>query len=336
MKKKIISLLSALALTAQIVPCALAGNDVKVYVNDTEMITDAPIIIENNRTLVPVRAILEYLDYNVDWDGDAQKVTIAKDETTLTFTIGNSVMECSTIYQGNPIPLPKILETAPKLINDTTYIPLSDVTTAFELNITWDADNKEVHIDKYEKGYLTPLIKFGIISNDDLNKSEYITTQEALNTIQKFYTMPSESYFNRWYSSDKFESLNNIDYSSKKLLIHLHSRNLLTLDDIAELKLEDNLTNLQALTYTIRMTGSTYDCSSQIKEIRLSEPSDIYSTAYERNFIDTEDTANAQSPISRVDFYELLNKILFFNYSRGGGAGIYTTSLYKTLQKQIS
>ena len=41
MKKKIISLLSALALTAQIVPCALAGNDVKVYVNDTEMITDA-------------------------------------------------------------------------------------------------------------------------------------------------------------------------------------------------------------------------------------------------------------------------------------------------------
>ncbi len=47
MKKKIISLLSALALTAQIVPCALAGNDVKVYVkNDTEMITDAPIIIE--------------------------------------------------------------------------------------------------------------------------------------------------------------------------------------------------------------------------------------------------------------------------------------------------
>ena len=150
MKKKIISLLSALALTAQIVPCALADNDVKVYVNDTEMVTDAPIIIENDRTLVPVRAISEYLDYNVDWDGDAQKVTISKNETTLTFTIGNSVMECSTISR-QPDSFTKILETAPKLINDTTYIPLSDVTTAFELNITWDADNKEVHIDKYEK-----------------------------------------------------------------------------------------------------------------------------------------------------------------------------------------
>ena len=217
MKKKIISLLSALALTAQIVPCALADNDVKVYVNDTEMITDAPIIIENDRTLVPVRAILEYLDYNVDWDGDAQKVTIAKDETTLTFTIGNSVMECSTIYQGNPIPLPKILETAPKLINDTTYIPLSDVTTAFELNITWDADNKEVHIDKYEKGNLTPLIKFGIISDGDLNKSEYITTQEALNTIKNFQHYAIDDFKNL-YVYDYLKSFDNISDESKILL----------------------------------------------------------------------------------------------------------------------
>lgn len=101
MKKRIISLLSALALTAQIVPCALADNDVKVYVNDTEMITDAPIIIENDRTLVPVRAILEYLDYNVDWDGDAQKVTIAKDETTLHLTIGDTQATRDIIYNGN-------------------------------------------------------------------------------------------------------------------------------------------------------------------------------------------------------------------------------------------
>ena len=99
MKKRIISLLSALALTAQIVPCALADNDVKVYVNDTEMITDAPIIIENDRTLVPVRAILEYLDYNVDWDGDAQKVTIAKDETTLNLIIGDTQATRDIIYK---------------------------------------------------------------------------------------------------------------------------------------------------------------------------------------------------------------------------------------------
>lgn len=131
MKKKIISLLSALALTAQIVPCALADNDVKVYVNDTEMVTDAPIIIENDRTLVPVRAISEYLDYNVDWDGDAQKVTIAKDETTLNLTVGDTQATRDIIYKGNTHSYKTPLEVAPQIINNSTYIPLSDVASTF-------------------------------------------------------------------------------------------------------------------------------------------------------------------------------------------------------------
>ena len=57
------------------------------------------------------------------------------------------------------------------------------------LNITWDADNKEVHITphyEYEKGYFDPANSNSeLFRNDDLNKSEYITTQEALNTITK-------------------------------------------------------------------------------------------------------------------------------------------------------
>ena len=100
MKKKIISLLSALALTAQIVPCALADGDVKVYVNDTEMVTDAPIIIENDRTLVPVRAISEYLDYTVDWDNDTQTVVISKTNTEVELHIGDDAFFVDGILQS--------------------------------------------------------------------------------------------------------------------------------------------------------------------------------------------------------------------------------------------
>ena len=217
MKKKIISLLSALALTAQIVPCALADNDVKVYVNDTEMVTDAPIIIENDRTLVPVRAISEYLDYNVDWDGDAQKVTIAKDETTLHLTIGDTQATRDIIYNGNTHSYKNPLEVAPQIINDSTYIPLSDVANAFRLNITWDGDNREVHITQYKKGDLTPLIEFGIISDDDLNKGEYITTQEALNAIKNFQHYNVDDFKNL-YVYDYLKSFDNISDESKILL----------------------------------------------------------------------------------------------------------------------
>ena len=217
MKKRIISLLSALALTAQIVPCALADNDVKVYVNDTDMITDAPIIIENNRTLVPVRAILEYLDYNVDWDGATQKVTIAKDETTLNLIIGDTQATRDIIYKGNTHSYKNPLEVAPQIINDSTYIPLSDVANAFRLNITWDGDNREVHITQYKKGDLTPLIEFGIISDDDLNKGEYITTQEALNTIKNFQHYAIDDFKNL-YVYDYLKSFDNISDESKILL----------------------------------------------------------------------------------------------------------------------
>lgn len=217
MKKKIISLLSALALTAQIVPCALADNDVKVYVNDTEMVTDAPIIIENDRTLVPVRAISEYLDYNVDWDGDAQKVTIAKDETTLNLTVGDTQATRDIIYKGNTHSYKTPLEVAPQIINNSTYIPLSDVASTFCLNITWDGNSREVHIAQYEKGDLTPLIKFGIISDDDLNKSEYITTQEALNAIKNFQHYNVDDFKNL-YIYDYLKSFDNISDESKILL----------------------------------------------------------------------------------------------------------------------
>lgn len=94
---------------------------------------------------------MEYLDYNVDWDGATQKVTIAKDETTLNLIIGDTQATRDIIYKGNTHSYKNPLEVAPQIINDSTYIPLSDVAKAFALNITWDSDNREVHITQYKK-----------------------------------------------------------------------------------------------------------------------------------------------------------------------------------------
>ena len=253
MKKKIISLLSALALTAQIVPCALADNDVKVYVNDTEMITDAPIIIENDRTLVPVRAISEYLDYTVDWDNDTQTVIISKNLTTLKFTIDNLEAILEFIFYEETVDGKVHLEVAPQIINDTTYIPLSDFKSAFHVNIDWDDDNKEVHIASYKQGDFSQLIKFGIISDDDLNKDGYITVAEALNTFSKFSTRtPDESMLNAWYSISKLEPTDDTYDSAKISSIILKKDLVLTHNDILNLNFADNLTNLQVLTWVMR------------------------------------------------------------------------------------
>ena len=51
-----------------------------MYVNDEEVILDVPATIVNERTLVPVRAISEAYNANVEWDGDSKtvKITSAK------------------------------------------------------------------------------------------------------------------------------------------------------------------------------------------------------------------------------------------------------------------
>mgnify|MGYP000135950162 CR=1 FL=1 len=254
---------------------------------------------------------MEYLDYNVDWDGATQKVTIAKDETTLNLIIGDTQATRDIIYKGNTHSYKNPLEVAPQIINDSTYIPLSDVAKAFALNITWDSDNREVHITQYKKGDLTPLIEFGIISDDDLNKGEYITTQEALNAIKNFQHYNVDDFKNL-YIYDYLKSFDNISDESK-ILLSVLERTVLTLDDIININLEGNLTNLQALTYVGRLTGISYSSDSDNVYDR-SEPNEIYDYAYQNNLIENKDTSNAQSPITREDFYDLLNKVLFCNH----------------------
>ena len=59
MKKKIITLLSILALSSNIT--SAAPSTVKVMINDKPLVTDTQAIIRNNRTMVPFRAVFESL-----------------------------------------------------------------------------------------------------------------------------------------------------------------------------------------------------------------------------------------------------------------------------------
>ena len=46
-------------------------------VNDEKVSLDTAPVIIDDRTLVPLRAVSEALDCNVDWDGDTKTVAIA-------------------------------------------------------------------------------------------------------------------------------------------------------------------------------------------------------------------------------------------------------------------
>ena len=76
-----------LAIKDDIVITMQIGNNV-ININGTDFELDVPPQLVNDRTLIPVRAIAESLEAQVDWDEDTQTVIITNEDTQ-TATVTN-------------------------------------------------------------------------------------------------------------------------------------------------------------------------------------------------------------------------------------------------------
>jgi hypothetical protein len=121
-------------------------NNPKMNVNGTEKAIDeqgTKPIIKNNRTLVPIRAIIESLGGTIAWDGTAKKVTLALGSTTMQLWIGSSTAKVN----GKDIHIdkddPKVV---PEIINSRTMIPLRFVAENLGCDVLWESNTQTVTI----------------------------------------------------------------------------------------------------------------------------------------------------------------------------------------------
>ena len=78
MKKIISSLLCAAFLAAPAVPAMAEENTISVIVDNKNVEFDQPPVIEEGRTLVPLRAVFEKAGAVVDWNQETQTATIQR------------------------------------------------------------------------------------------------------------------------------------------------------------------------------------------------------------------------------------------------------------------
>ena len=140
--KKIIPII--LSLTAVMsTSTALAEENITVMLNGQAMDFDVAPIIQNDRVLVPMRAIFEELHCSVDYtDIDGKQIITAKlnENNSIGLVIGSDEMQIHN---------QKIkLDTAPIIVNDRTLVPLRAVSEAFDYDVNWDGDTKTVTISK--------------------------------------------------------------------------------------------------------------------------------------------------------------------------------------------
>ena len=113
-------------------------EDVTVIVEGTNVDMDQTPIRENDRLLVPLRSILESMGAQVEWDEASQTVTASKEGVTIVLEIGKR----QAATNGETV----TLDVAPKLVEDTTYVPIRFIGESLGLAVNWDEASQTVSV----------------------------------------------------------------------------------------------------------------------------------------------------------------------------------------------
>ena len=205
---------AAAACVAAAGTAAMAADDVKVYVNGEQLAFDVPPMIENERTLVPMRAIFEALGAEVSWDGETATVTAVKGDDTQRITIGSNIL----YINGSGIEL----DVPARIVDERTLVPVRAVAESFDAKVDWDGKTQSVLITAENQPEPTDPPSAALLPLDTLSDADMAKLTEHKQLIRYNYEqMALPSYVlsdgKDWYSlmtEDKLEELGGEIYNT--------------------------------------------------------------------------------------------------------------------------
>jgi len=118
------------------------GNPV-FKLNNQALLLDSPPVIKNDRTLLPIRAVVEAMGGQVNWNAEERRVDIEYRGKTVTLWIGKNTAKVNgkevMIDPSNP-------NVVPEIINGRTMLPLRFVAEALGCEVKWDDATKTITI----------------------------------------------------------------------------------------------------------------------------------------------------------------------------------------------
>lgn len=113
-------------------------QEIKVKLDGTQIQFDQQPVLENDRTLVPLRAVFEALGMTVEWEQESQTVTAVNSDTVIRLTVGDT----TAYVNGAPVQL----ETAAKIVADRTLVPVRFIAESAGLQVEWEQASQTVVI----------------------------------------------------------------------------------------------------------------------------------------------------------------------------------------------
>lgn len=160
MKRIIISILMAvLAVSVAYYSASIeahAYDGIRLVVDGNDITHVSEPVIENDRTLVPIRFISEEIGAEVSWNGERETVEVTKGNDHIRLMIDSKLIQFDkgTHYQ--------ISDVAPRIIKDRTYVPLRLVSNTLGIGIEWDEDERTVYVYSRNSSEIEPFYDLDI------------------------------------------------------------------------------------------------------------------------------------------------------------------------------
>ena len=142
---KVISIITAVILILSVIPITVsaASGGVAVKVNNKAIsFPDQKPIIQNERTLVPIRFVAEALGYDVDWN--EQDNTAVIDDGKIILYIGTNKAKIN----GKSV----TLDVASTVVHNRTMVPLRVVAETLDCSVDWIGETQTVIVNAKKNG----------------------------------------------------------------------------------------------------------------------------------------------------------------------------------------
>ena len=171
MKKLVTKVIAILVMCFSVFNMCVFAEDmpITVYLDGEKLEFDVNPVMEDGRTLVPMRVIFEALGADVSWDEKTWTATAATDDTTIQISIDDKNM-----YKNGEL---IELDVPARLINSRTLVPVRAVSEGMGAEVYWIGesstvvivtDNQKISFGTInENTYENPSIGFGVKLPDE-------------------------------------------------------------------------------------------------------------------------------------------------------------------------
>jgi len=115
-----------------------ARTFITVLLDGKGIVFDVLPVKDNDRVIVPIRAIAEALGAQVKWNKETSTAEIVKEGKKITLKIGNNIMQVDDREV--------VLDVAAQIIDGRTMVPVRAVSEAFEAQVDWNNQFQQVVI----------------------------------------------------------------------------------------------------------------------------------------------------------------------------------------------